>query len=120
LRIPISAEKMQLGGWKMGETGNRRLTLERILQTLRRHLPGLRERYGVKSLWVFGSYVRGEQKPNSDLDILVEFDKTPTLFELMDLEEELEDLLKVKVDLVTRNALRGEIGKRILEEGVPL
>ncbi|MGY4707501.1 nucleotidyltransferase family protein [Candidatus Bipolaricaulota sp. J31] len=105
---------------EMGEAGTKRPTLEEILRTLRRHLPELRERYRVKSMWIFGSYVRGDQKPDSDLDILVEFEEAPTLFQLMDLEEELEALLKVKVDLVTKKALRGEIGKRILEESVPL
>ena len=48
--------------------------LERIVQTLKVMLPELRDRHGVISLGVFGSYVRGEQTPDSDLDLLVEFD----------------------------------------------
>lgn len=78
----------------------------------------LKEEHKVSSLGVFGSYVRGEQKEDSDLDVLVEFYETPDLFEFMDLEEHLSELLGVKVELVTRNSLRGNIGQRILSEVV--
>ena len=71
-------------------------SLEHILQTLQEHLPELRDRYGVKSLGVFGSYVRGEARPRSDLDILVEFELTPTLFRFLGLQEHLSTLLGVK------------------------
>ena len=54
-----------------------RPTLDDVLRTLRVHLPELREHYGVRTLGVFGSYVRGEQRPRSDLDLLVEFDAAP-------------------------------------------
>ncbi|RKY57672.1 MAG: hypothetical protein DRP95_06740 [Candidatus Latescibacterota bacterium] len=96
------------------------LNLDEIRKALRTHLPELRSRYGIRSLELFGSYVRGEQKRGSDLDVLVEFDRIPTLFEFMDLEEELSRLLGIKVDLVTKKSLKGEIGKRILKEAVPL
>jgi predicted nucleotidyltransferase len=93
-------------------------TLRRSVAILKKELPELAARYRVKSLGVFGSYVNKHATRRSDLDILVEFDKTPNLFEFMDLEEHLERVLKVKVDLVSRQALRGEIGKRILDEVV--
>ena len=93
-------------------------TLDEILGILRLHLPELHERYGVRTLGVFGSYARGEQKPRSDLDLLVEFDRIPTLPEFIDLEDHLGDLLGVKVDLVTRRALKGKIGNRILSEAI--
>lgn len=67
-----------------------RPTLEDIIHTLRAHLPELRERFGVHTLGVFGSYVRGEQRPRSDVDLLVEFDRVPTLPEFMDLEHHLK------------------------------
>jgi len=95
-------------------------TLEEILDTLRTHMPQLRERHAVRSIGVFGSYARGQQTNRSDLDLLVEFDDPPGLLEFIALENELSDLLGVKVDLVTRNALRPRIGKRILEEVVML
>jgi uncharacterized protein len=97
-----------------------RPTLEDVLRILRAHLPELRQHYGVRALGVFGSYARGEQSPRSDLDVLVEFDQPPTLPEFMDLEHYLKRLLGVKVDLVTRRALKGEIGMRILREVRPV
>ena len=78
--------------------------------------PALAGRYGVKFLGVFGSYVRGEEKPDSDLDVLVEFVIPPSLFEYVRLQNEISDLLGVPVDLVIKSALKPEIGERILEE----
>jgi len=87
---------------------------------LRAQLADLSERYGVRTLAVFGSRVRGETAAESDLDLLVEFDRTPSLFRFLHLEEELSDLLGVRVDLVMRSALKPRIGARILEEAVPV
>jgi hypothetical protein len=92
--------------------------LEEIVRALRAHLPELRDRYAVSSVGVFGSYVWGEQRPGSDLDILVEFDGVPTLFEFVRLERELSRRLGVPVDLVMKSALRPAIGRYILEEVV--
>ncbi len=93
-------------------------TLDEILSRLRAHLPELRERYGVASLGVFGSYVRGEQRSRSDLDILVEFERAPTLFQLVDLQDEIRGLAGVKVDLVLKRTLKPAIGRHILSEVV--
>ena len=95
-------------------------TLEEVLQTLQEHLPALREQFSVKSLGVFGSYVRRENKPKSDLDLLVEFDHAPTLFGFVRLQDHLSELLGVKVDLVMKSALKPEIGRNILAEVVPV
>ena len=70
----------------------------------------------MKTIGVFGSYVRGEQKRQSDVDVLVEFEEPVGLFEFMDLEMYLTDLLGVKVDLVSKKALKPHIGERILKE----
>lgn len=91
--------------------------IEGILHLLRQHLPELRERYKIKSLGVFGSYVRGEQKKRSDLDILVDWE-TISFSAWTGLESDLSKLLGVKVDLVPRQNLKPWIGKRILEEVV--
>jgi predicted nucleotidyltransferase len=96
----------------------RQPALEEIVQTLRDELPELRQRYGVRSLGVFGSYVRGEQERGSDLDILVDFDRIPTLFEFLRLERHLSQQLGVSVDLVMKTALKPAIGRYILEEVV--
>ena len=92
--------------------------VEEIKRTLVLHKAELREKFRVKTIGVFGSYVRGEQKRGSDVDILVEFEESPSLFKFMDLEDRLSELLGVKVDLVSKKGLKPYIGKRILEEVV--
>jgi predicted nucleotidyltransferase len=95
---------------------------ERFMDILKKHLPEIRSRYSVKSLGLFGSYVRGEQRKRSDLDILVEFEENgkPSLFGFIELEQYLSDLLGVKVDLVMKSALKPRIGQYILNEVVTL
>jgi predicted nucleotidyltransferase len=66
------------------------------------------------------SSVRGEQRKRSDLDVLVEFDRVPSLFEFIRLERYLSQLLKIKVDLVMKSALKPAIGRHILEEAQPV
>lgn len=90
--------------------------LPAVLLRLRTLLPLLRERYRVRSLELFGSYVRGEETAGSDLDLLVSFAETPTLFQFVALEQFLSDKLGVKVDLVMKEALKPRIGERILAE----
>jgi hypothetical protein len=85
---------------------------------LRQHLPLLAERYRVKSLGIFGSYVRGEQRPGSDLDVLVTFYDLPSLLEFIELENYLTDTLGVKVDLVMPDTLKPRIAQRVLNEVV--
>lgn len=96
--------------------------LERMIQTLKALLPELRDRYGVISLGVFGSYVRGEQTPDSDLDLLIEFAPSVRfgLLTYCELENTLSDQLAIKVDLVMKKALKPRIGERILQEVVYL
>jgi len=96
------------------------LSRDDIVRLIRTRLPELRATYGVRSLGLFGSYSRHEPKPNSDVDLLVDFDRTPSLYEFGELEDALGDLLGVKVDLVMRSALKPAIGKRVLSEVVPL
>ncbi len=94
--------------------------LNRAKRILRAHLPELREQYAVTSLGVFGSYVRGEQKTRSDLDLLVEFERAPSLFKYIELEDHLSALVGIKVDLVMKKTLKPHIGRAILAEVVPL
>ncbi|MBS7612147.1 nucleotidyltransferase family protein [Candidatus Bathyarchaeota archaeon] len=95
-------------------------SLEEIKSILAEHKNELRERFKVKGIGIFGSFVRGEQKKRSDIDILVEFEEPPSLFEFMDLEDYLSKLLGLKVDLVTRDSLKPRIGEHILREVVYL
>ena len=89
-----------------------------IIQTLQELRPKLEAQYHIDTLGVFGSYVRGEQHAESDLDMLVTFKQTPGLLRFLKLENELSDTLGVKVDLVMRDALKPHIGKHILDEVV--
>ncbi len=99
--------------------GSRR-RLQRYLTVLRRHLPLLRTEFHVRTLGVFGSHVRGTSRPNSDLDLLVQYTRTPSLFEFVALEQRLASILGVKVDLVMKDTLKPFIGRQILNEVVGL
>ena len=89
---------------------------EEISSELKEILPTLRTQYRVRTMEIFGSYVRGEARADSDLDLLVTFDEIPSLFRFVALENLLSDSLKVKVDLVMEDSLKPLIGKHILEE----
>ncbi len=95
--------------------------MREVFENLRQHLPELEQRYHVKSIGVFGSWIRGEQRKGSDLDLLVEFDEDgPGLLGFVHLENYLSDLLGIKVDLVEKDTLKPAIGRCILEEVQPL
>jgi uncharacterized protein len=94
--------------------------LSTIIATLQQHMPYLSEHYAVQSLGVFGSYVRAQQRTDSDLDLLVTFRETPGLLTYIALENYLADLLDMPVDLVMESALKPTIGARIRAEVVPL
>jgi uncharacterized protein len=93
-------------------------SLNLIIQNLRENLPNLSREYSIRHVWLFGSFVRGEQHKHSDLDVLVEFEDVPTLPRFISLERRLREITGIKVDLVSIRALRGEIGERILQEKV--
>jgi len=95
--------------------------IARMKRILRSHLPELRARYNVQSLGLFGSYVRGNQRKRSDLDVLVEFGEgSLSLLDFVGLENHLGDLLGVKVDLVDKSGLKPGIGKHVLQELLPV
>ena len=84
--------------------------------------PLLKEKFKVKRIGIFGSYIKGEEKKGSDVDILVEFEETAilSLLDFINLENYLSEALGVKVDLVEETTLKPRIGKHILEEVVHL
>ena len=94
--------------------------LQRYMNTLRRQLPVLQTRFHVQYLGIFGSYIQGTPRKDSDLDMLVDFAEVPSLFEFIELESYLSDLLGVKVDLVMKGTLKPLIGQQILSEVVGL
>lgn len=95
-------------------------TLNQIKGTLAEHKEELKRKYNIKEIGIFGSYVRGEQKKQSDIDILVEFEETAelSLLDFIGIENYLSDILGIKVDLVEKQTLKPRIGKRVLEEVV--
>jgi len=93
---------------------------ERLLSLLRAEMPHLTERFGVRSLSLFGSYVRSEATDQSDVDILVEYAVAPTLFEFVRLRSYLATVLGLPVDLVMRSALKPHIGQATLAELAPV
>ena len=97
-------------------------TLNDIKQILEAQEGYLTTEYGVTILGVFGSYVRGEQRHDSDLDILIELERPPriSLIGLVELEHYLSDVLGVKADVAVKKNLRKRIGERILSEVIPV
>lgn len=97
-------------------------TLAQIQQILEAQKPYLHAKYGVKVIGVFGSYVRNEQRPDSDVDILIELERPSriSLIGLVELEDYLSETLGVQVDIALKKNLRKRIGKRILDEVVPI
>jgi uncharacterized protein len=90
------------------------------IRTLRDEIIRIAAAHGALHVSVFGSVARGEAVPGSDVDLLVEFDQTPSLLQLIALEQSLSDLLGVRVDVVMRHALRPEVGPHILRDVVSL
>ena len=103
-------------------TDTKASNLERIISILKEHKAELKEKYGVSEIGIFGSYVRGEYKEKSDLDILVEFEENAKigLLKFVNLENYLSDLIGFKIDLVEKSALKPRIGKNILREVITL
>lgn len=89
-----------------------------VLDLLDQNEKYLKNRYHVKKIGVFGSVARNEASPDSDVDILVEFEQPVDFFEFIDLKEHLERLLGRRIDLVTVKALKPQLKDRILSEVV--
>lgn len=93
-------------------------TLEEVKEISKEHKAEVQEEYRVKEIGIFGSFVRGEQKKRSDIDILVEYSELPDLLKLIELENRLQKLLKRKVDLIEKSGIRTELKEIILKEVV--
>jgi hypothetical protein len=92
--------------------------LNDIEETLRNYKPILKERFNIKKIGIFGSFIRGKESNKSDLDILVEFEENASigLLRFVEIENFLSDLLGIKVDMVEKSSLKPRIGRHILEE----
>jgi len=89
---------------------------EKILKTLRELKPEIQRRYKVREIGLFGSFVRGEERDASDIDVLVDFDEDADLLDLVGLSLYLEERLLRAVDVVSKRALRPEIRDAVLNE----
>jgi uncharacterized protein len=89
-----------------------------VLRILHENRGELAEKYGVKSLALFGSIARDEARPDSDVDLLVEFDRPVGLFAFIGLQQFLETLLGCKVDLGTLRSLKPRLKDSVLQEAI--
>jgi len=91
---------------------------DEVIQKLTKNLSTLREHYNVSELSIFGSVARNQATTSSDIDLLIDFSKTPGLFTYIELKHQLEDLLGAPVDLVTRKALKPQMRETIISEAI--
>ena len=93
-------------------------TADELKKILSERKPEIKKKYKVKSIGIFGSYVSGKSNKRSDVDVLVEFSEPVGMFVFLDLEEYLQRIFGLKVDLVSKKALKPKIGENILNEVV--
>jgi predicted nucleotidyltransferase len=93
---------------------------EVLISRLREHAPIWSERFGVRSLRMFGSWARGTATPSSDVDLLVEFEGPATARRFYGLQLFLEDLLQQPIDLVTERALRKDLRSAVEADAITL
>ena len=93
-------------------------SLQQVTHNLRLLKPYLTDMYNVDSLSIFGSFARKEQTETSDLDILVDFTKTPDLLTFIALEEYLSKELVLNVDLVPKRKVKAQLQQQIFQEAI--
>ena len=96
------------------------MTLETLLKAKRDEILRVCAKYGARNVRVFGSVARGEADEQSDIDLLVEFEPNRSLLDHAGLWVELQELLGVKVDVVSERGLKPRIRQRVLQEAIPL
>ena len=90
------------------------------IQQHQQTIKDLAQQFGIKNLRVFGSIAKGQDNENSDLDLLVEASPTTKLFDICGLQIELEELLNLKVDVVTDNSLPPKFKEEVMQYAIPL
>ena len=93
---------------------------DEILRKNRQQILAIAKKYGAYNVRIFGSLARGEARPESDIDFLVEMEPGRSLFDLGGLLYDLEQLLGVEVDVVTEKGLRARLREKVLQEAIPL
>ena len=96
------------------------MAVEALLKAKREEILAVCAKYGARNVGVFGSVARSEADEQSDIDFLVEMEPGRSLFDLGGLQQELEQLLGCRVDVVTERGLKGRVRDQVLSEAVPL
>ena len=101
--------------------GNNKIySIEEIKNKIKENEQFLKDKYHIRNFLLFGSYAKGEQTQDSDIDLLVDFQKVIDMFEMIDLQDYLQNIFGKKVDLGTRNGLKSFIKETILKEAIAL
>ncbi len=96
------------------------MTMEALLKEKRQEILRIAREYGARRIRIFGSVARGEDRPDSDVDFLVEMEDGRSLLDIGGMQMDLQDLLGRKVDVVTEKGMRSRIKDRVSKEAVPL
>lgn len=104
----------------LGPSSEQAMGIDQILKARREEILVIAARHGARNIRVFGSVARGEARPDSDVDFLIELERGRSLLDHAGLLVDLEELLGRKVDVVTERGLRPRIRDRVLSEAVPL
>ena len=96
------------------------ISLISIKNSIQKTMPFLQSKYGVENLYIFGSYAREEQTDKSDIDILVDFIKTPDLLTFIEIEEYLSHQLHRRVDLIPKRKLKRQLKEQVLREAIAI
>lgn len=96
------------------------MTMETLLKEKRQEILRIAREHGARRIRLFGSAARGEDRPDSDVDFLVEMEDGRSLLDIGGMQMDLQDLLGRKVDVVTEKGMRPRIRDRVSKEAVPL
>lgn len=99
---------------------NKIYSIEEIKTKIKENKKYLKDKYNVRGFLLFGSYAKGEQTEQSDIDLLVDFQNVIDMFEMIDLQDYLQNLFGKKIDLGTKNGLKSFIRNSILKETIAL
>ena len=94
--------------------------VQSMLTSRRAEVLGVTSRHGIRNVRVFGSLARGEDRPSSDIDLLVDLDRGRSLLDLIAAKQDLEDLLGRSVDVITARSLSSYVRESVLNDAVPL
>ena len=92
--------------------------LKKIKEILIKHKKFLKEKYDIKNIRIFGSYAKGKEGKDSDIDLIIEFYKTKSLMELVRIENILKTILEAKVDLLTEDSISPYMVSEIKNEAI--